>query len=512
MRATITHSREIKDEEGLIIAYQPTGYVTGHIHESEKLSGKGVSSVSNYDASDRKDHPAKPDGRDGWCKLTVNPQKKLYRLTIPSILLSKGRGTTTTTVTAEGFSHTETEKFAGIAPFIEWDESFGPDREQMTYSPPSGRIAGSHTFHTTETPKSIRGAAARVGMPEFDKIAAAALELEAMRQANVGSAPRYWNGSLTVSWNLQIGKAKAKVVLEPVGEYKSWTPQLPQGTGNTVQVKARIVEPAGMAGKFEFKLEDVGKEPGICMNEPADDADDTLDLAIAPVGSGLVFGGDNQTARTESDQTEASVFVQARDWGAYGKLSAKAKIVLGGEEVEVDAVNEKTGEPFLTIPKDENSNSVADAWEEQSGIYPSAADADDDDTPEGKGPGDGLSVYEEYRGFFVQGSHRRLDPRKKDLFVYDPDGLVRNGALAAATQLEVHFPTASESHCGGSSEDRVVNFNADRYHVVDQHGDAAIRIFGPCRAGTNQGNNNQHDYHRRNGKPAMILHHLPPCF
>lgn len=470
LRATITHCREIKDEEGLIIGYQPVGNVSGHIQEKETLSGGGFSSVSNYSANDRKDHPARPDRRDGWCTLTVNPQKQIYRLSFPSILLSKGRGTTTITIRAKDFSHTETEKFEGIAPFIDWDSSFGPDREKMTYSPRSGRVAGSHTFHTTETPQSIRSTAARVDDPKFDKIAAAAQELEAIRRSALGRAPQFWDGSLTASWNLQIGKAKARVVLEPVGEYASWMPQLPQGTGNMIQVKARIVEPAGLAGKIEFKLEDVGKEPGLCMNEPADNADDTLDLAIAPIGSGLVFGGDNQTARTEGDETEASVFVQARDWGAYGRLSAKAKLVLGGEEVEVDAVYEKTGEPFLSIPKDENSNSVADGWEEQNGIYPSAGDADADDTPEGKCQGDGFSVYEEYRGFFVQDAHRRLNPKKKDLFVYDPDNLVKGGALASATQLEVHFPSASESHCGGSSEDRVVNFNADRYHVVDQHG------------------------------------------
>lgn len=123
------------------------------------------------------------------------------------------------------------------------------------------------------------------------------------------------------------------------------------------------------------------------------------------------------------------------------------------------------------MPKDDNCNSIADAWEEQHGVYPCAPDADDDEQPEGKCPGDGLSAYQEYRGFFVGGYHQRLNPKKKELFVYDPDGLAQQSNVADATRLEILYPTAKECRCDGSGGDRarVVNFNAGRYHLVDQH-------------------------------------------
>lgn len=469
LRATITHSSEIRDSEGQIIGYQPVGYVSGHIRERETLRGGGYSAVSIYTASDRKQHPSRPNRRDGWCSLSVNPKLKRYRLTLPSISLGKGSGTTTITIVEKDFSWSGTEPFEGLEPKISWDSSYGPERDKMQYSPSSGSVTGSHAYHTAEYPASVRRAAQDIENPQFAEIAAAATELERMRREAKGRAPRIWDGSYRANWNLQIGKAKARVVLEPAGEYAEWIPQLPQGTGNMIEVKARIAEPAGMAGRFEFKLEDVGQEPGICMNEPASDADDTQDLTIAPIGSGLVFGGDGQSAKTESAETEASVFVQSRDWGAYGKLTATAKLVLGGEEVEVTAVFEKTGEPFLTIPMDDNSNSVADAWEKQMGITSAAGDADEDDTPISSTKGDGLSVYEEYRGFFVKGSHHRTDPRKKDLFLHDPDDLAQGSPLERATGLTIHYVDAREMHIDMTPE-RVVNFNNDRHHLVDQHG------------------------------------------
>jgi hypothetical protein len=49
---------------------------------------------------------------------------------------------------------------------------------------------------------------------------------------------------------------------------------------------------------------------------------------------------------------------------------------------------------------------------------------DNDDTPIGAGTtGDGLSYWEEARGFRMQGKTSPTNPRKKDLFVFNPDKL-----------------------------------------------------------------------------------------
>lgn len=364
---------------------------------------------------------------------------------------------------------TETERFNGIEPSISCPGTL--DRDKLKYNPQSGVVSGTETFCDVQVMLQAIRRSLSPDNPYAAQILASIGDLDAMRQKARGKATGWGDGVYTVSWHLQIGSSKARVVLEPDDDYQNWMPQLPMGAGNSIKIKTRIVEPAGSTGKFEFKLQDVSKEPGICMNYPTDDPDDGMDLRIAPVGSGMVFGGDGQSAKTDIDVNEAMVMVQSRDWGAYGKLSVIATLIIGGEEVEYRAIFDETGEPYISIPKDNNSNSIADAWEEQHGVYPCAGDADNDDQPEGKCPGDGLSAYQEYRGFFVQGHHRRLNPKKKELFVYDPDGLVQQSNLAAATQLEILYPTGKECRCDGSGVNnaRVVNFNTGRYHVVDQH-------------------------------------------
>ncbi len=468
LSATITHSAEIRDDEGLIIGYQPVGRVTGNVAQKESFVGGGFSSVSSYSASDGEDHPHGSGKIDGWCKLYVNPAEKRYEISLPSIYLGKGRGETVITITTKDFTETRTEPWHGIRPGVSWEGHL--DKDKLTYSPGSGFIAGSDTFSTEQTAQFIASQRSRDN-PDLNKIVDAALEVEAMRQDSKGKAPGVGEITYTATWNLQIGKPKAKVVLEPADGYDKWKPEVPMGAGTMIRVKAKVEEPAGMAGRFEFKLEDVSKEPGVCLNHPAEDAKDDPDLVIVPSGSGIIVENEGRTARTDGETNEATVLIQARDWGAYGKLSATAKLIIGGEEVEVQAVYKPLGTPYVAIPKDDNDNSIADSWEEENGVYPCAGDADDDDTPEGKAPGDGLSAYEEYRGLFIQGFHKRFNPKKKDVFVFDPDGLVGRSDFAGITRLEVHYPADTECRCTGSGGDkaRAVNFNADRYHKIDQH-------------------------------------------
>lgn len=115
-----------------------------------------------------------------------------------------------------------------------------------------------------------------------------------------------------------------------------------------------------------------------------------------------------------------SVKVKCLDYGAYGPLAAE--LHYGG----ILGVGTLKGRADIKIPRDDNTNWIADGWEKQHGMYTSvSADAvtwsrsDDESGPLGNSnPGDGLSIYEEYRGFIVQGAHIQGDPTKKDLFIY----------------------------------------------------------------------------------------------
>lgn len=141
------------------------------------------------------------------------------------------------------------------------------------------------------------------------------------------------------------------------------------------------------------------------------------------------------------------------------------------------AKNTAGGGQTANVPPDVDGDHIADAWEKEKGIGATGADADDDAQPEGDGrSGDGLTVYEEYRGFMEAGKHIRTDPMTKDLFFADHTGaggaggsLAKAGALLfeSATGLHVHEDlTAKEL-----STSRVVNRkHKEGPHKVEQHG------------------------------------------
>ncbi len=129
----------------------------------------------------------------------------------------------------------------------------------------------------------------------------------------------------------------------------------------------------------------------------------------------------------------------------------------------------------INIPKDDNGDYIGDSWE------PSAW-KDGRDTPhadEETGPnagtgveantqvGDCLVIFEEYRGFEIAGSHTRLSPTQKDVFVVivpASNGNVRfaNAGIGYATNLPSVFSlhVIEEDETEGRKKDNVVIHNA----------------------------------------------------
>ena len=475
LSAMITGAEEIRDGEGNVIGYQPVGYVTGRVTERERFRAKHVSIKSLYSYSAREEHTVSPEGIDGWCRLTVNPNEGRYELSFPSIYLGDGTGETVMVFSAPDLRLEKREPWHGLGP-VDWVPS-APDRETLLYSPESGVIQGSFSY--SMPPGGIDVELLRKGLgsfpPELSGLKGELLSDYSKIAENLadaaGKTPGMYSGKWTVAWSLTIGSVPVKVELEPMGDYENWMPELIWGMGNFVRVRAKIVEPEGLTGKIRFTLKDVSREPGVCMNYPFHDREEAPDLVISEMsGSGLNITEDGQSAVTLDDVNEAEVVLQPRDFGARGKLSATATVLAGGKEIEVRAVLKRTGEHDVTLPLDENSNGIADYWEKAHNIYPCAGDCDDDGEPEGKAPGDGLSAWEEYRGFFVRGKHERLDPNRKDLFVYDPDGLAEKAGFGSVTRLAVHYVEPEEGRCTGTNDRaRVVNFRAGSSHLVDQH-------------------------------------------
>ena len=164
---------------------------------------------------------------------------------------------------------------------------------------------------------------------------------------------------------------------------------------------------------------------------------------------------DPLVVETRIAQSAAVVTVTVMDYGAVGTLRAFAKSEDCGDWQPVAVRFGRETRASVAIPMDEDANLMADALENYRGRRPGA---DDDAEPKGNGmAGDGLTAFEEYRGFVIRGStcegdgqdpgegsregeHIRSAPHHKNLFVHtlDPELVPLIDNFAWSTGLSVH--------------------------------------------------------------------------
>lgn len=284
-----------------------------------------------------------------------------------------------------------------------------------------------------------------------------------------------WPGTLTVSWRLGE-QPEAELVLEPEEPdvYDRWLP-LPAGKpaygeAPPLRLRARFRPPKDspsqdrVYGQIDFYLQDVTRHKGECTNYPVEGkAKDDLRFAEQSKQPwGIVVVSPTHAHTKDKKFNEAVAIVEATDTGAFGKLTAVC------EEMGLKATYEPTGEAFLTVPRDENGNRIADRWEKDKGIFDGkfAATWDEDDQPSGqKRRGDGYTLFEEYRGFMTFSGFVRTDPTQKDIFVYDPDGLcAKYYEPYNPAKLTLHYIDPTMMKFGGVARDpnnRWVNTNSN---------------------------------------------------
>ena len=275
------------------------------------------------------------------------------------------------------------------------------------------------------------------------------------------------------AWDLRRGAAEAELVVEPDG-YATWLPEAgaDEATeGNTIAVAARLRSASGepvQAARFRFELVGTSREPGVSMNYPRPSlARTTPDLRLTAVTDETARDGEDGQWIEAGPGTDAAAAVTSFDWGGWTAIRVTATLP-GGREVVGHLIGEP-GVEAVPLPKRQPGSLVADAWKASVG---GGADADDlDALPQGDGhAGDGLTLYQEYRGFVENGRHFRSDPRRKDLMVLNTiGGAVAEGVLLfeAVTGLAVHHQFAWWE----LDDTRVVNPNrAAGPHAVVQHG------------------------------------------
>jgi hypothetical protein len=235
----------------------------------------------------------------------------------------------------------------------------------------------------------------------------------------------------------QIGRPGPKPELElilSVENHAKWipegpTPDSPAGKpGNTAVVTAKLRRKDG--GKLDrgalnirFIVQQSSTERGACLNFPVGAKADAkeFDLRYVEGGDAKPIGADGQAAETAmGDWQQATATLGSFDWGAYGSITATAYVPHYGD---VLATVEGTGKSSLQMPKRSEGSNIANAWKERHGVTDLEDTDDTEKTTGNKNDGDGLSLYEEYRGLIARGKHSRrdadafLDPKRKDLVV-----------------------------------------------------------------------------------------------
>ena len=255
-----------------------------------------------------------------------------------------------------------------------------------------------------------------------------------------------------------------------------------RAAGSHLKIKARLQSEDGGAVRakvevFTFALVETSREPGVCMNYPllsaaAAGRTGAPDMKFLPTGG---TDADRQElelppALDDPDHPHAEAQVDCFDFGAWSDLWVTAELADGRS-----ITGHLKGDPaaiMMPLPKRTGASCIADAWKEQHGLT-TAGDNDDAETlpSAGKVPGDGFTLYEEYRGFVENVRHFRGDPKKIDFFVRNyigGDAQAGIDLFAGLTGAAVHSRLRDAEF---DPEKRVMNANHDRgVHRVDQHG------------------------------------------
>ncbi len=448
----VTGTWEEKDEEGAVTDHTPLGTVDSSARGHWETKTSDGSITRDWTGSRQRSFGAKGNKA---MDLRLDPARGRYLLHLPT-----GSLPVPVNEVVSGAGVSERRSYTGEVELAALPEKLDRGSERF-YSPGASTITDGYTVTTYVIPLDGGPAGTfgglRPGTELYDGF------------VQEGAKPLMLIKTVRVSWSLNLEGGGARLVFEPQG-YDGWLPTAGvAAAGTPLLVKVRIKEPEGAKGVITIRLAEVSSQKGVCLNAPVEGRTDH-DLSLAPAASkGVWVSPDGQEARTEEEVREVTVSVQPRDFGAFGRLEAEAKVRVKGKVEETRAVFEPLGTGWLALPRDDDGNHIADCWEEAMGGKGMDAAADADDQPRSRIPGDGLSAYEEYRGAYVKGAHTRFDPRQKDLFLHDPDGLAQGSDLARVTGLLLHYLDMLEMNITREPA-RVVNFNSGLHHLTDQHG------------------------------------------
>ena len=273
----------------------------------------------------------------------------------------------------------------------------------------------------------------------------------------------------------------------------NWRPE----DGASLCFNVEVTMPAYYSGKLTATLSEVTNYPGACGNrdsfyndlELRQDSFHNSGWRVETEKVELSHTIENDVSDTNTERIPLRV--DCADYAAYGIL----KFTVTGSSSSIT----------IKIPRDTNGNKIADCWKDDettadpnnnnpSKNYVASWD-EESGPPNNSQRGDNLTVLDEYRGLYVNGSWTDTDPEGWDVFIRSESGLGYATSLPGMTPHlmglgevshdlgHVLYYQASSSFPGRVYAIRLKNDNVgfDRENPQDSLGHMGL---GPPSAGT----------------------------
>ena len=239
------------------------------------------------------------------------------------------------------------------------------------------------------------------------------------------------NGKVTttITWNL-VRTIDIELIVTPQ-TYDMWLPEpgIDEETqGSVMNILLKVQGKNGRpllqkAKAFELRLSNTSREPGITLNFPLHPGDPQPDLRfMMQPGADTSEAGQLIRIPCLGGCITGSAKIGSFDGGGWTTLTAIATLE---DDTQIKgSLLVPGGKQEIPIPKRDVGSKIGTAWLDVNG---NPGEMDDIEESTGNtNNGDGLTAYEEYRGFIayeekngliIGPKFRRLDPRKKELGV-----------------------------------------------------------------------------------------------
>lgn len=214
--------------------------------------------------------------------------------------------------------------------------------------------------------------------------------------------------------------------------------------GELYSVNLEILNNTKQIDEIVFDLYDISTEKGRYLNDKEQINNLEPDLFFEPSlcpGYEIIQASSaaNWFIARGNGSSPLQVIVKCRDYGAFAKL--KARVTIEGRTYNATA---DVFGSHINIPCDNDNDHIADKWEQDNNVSGLPPDWDEENNPAGqRTTGDGMTLYEEYRGFFEllpdgTPQHVRLDPNMKEIFAIDDDFMLSTYSWEHASGIPVY--------------------------------------------------------------------------